>query len=101
MGIVIKIVNLKMAKGLNHRQFCEFLDGIDHKYTDLLLYNKVRWLSKGKVLRRFFDCLPAIKLWLEEKQIIFLELSDDDWLEIFYFMTDLMTHFNQLIKNYK
>ena len=96
MGIVIKIVNLIMAKGLNHRQFCEFLKEIDHKYTDLLLNNKVRWLSKGKVLCRFSDCLPAIKLWLEENEIIYLELSDDDWLEMFYFLTDLMTHFNQL-----
>ena len=53
MDLVIQIVNKIMAKGLNHRQFCSLLDEVDSAYSDLLLHNKVRWLSRGEVLKRF------------------------------------------------
>lgn len=34
-------------------------------YGDLLLYNKVRWLSRGKVINRFIILLPEIKQYLD------------------------------------
>ena len=46
MNIVIQIVNKIMAKGLNHRQFRALLDEVESTYSDLLLHNRVRWLSR-------------------------------------------------------
>ncbi|GFV42065.1 general transcription factor II-I repeat domain-containing protein 2A [Trichonephila clavipes] len=57
MNLVIKIVNSVLSKTLYHRQFNEFLNEMETQYSDLLLHNKVRWLSKGKVLKRFALCL--------------------------------------------
>ena len=45
MNVVIQIVNKIMAKGLNHRQFRALLDEVESTYSDLLLDNRVRWLS--------------------------------------------------------
>ena len=45
MNVVIQIINKIMAKAVNHRQFRRWMDSM---YSDLLLYNKVRWLPEGK-----------------------------------------------------
>ena len=65
MNLVIQIVNKIIAKALNHRQFRELLDEVDSEYSDLLLHNKVRWLSRGDVLRRVVACLEDVKTFLK------------------------------------
>ena len=56
MNAVVKTVNEIRAKGLKHRQFRAFLEELDGEYKDLLYHCEVRWLSRGKVLERFFVC---------------------------------------------
>lgn len=53
MKVVIKTVNFIKSKGLNHRDFQTFLEQMESEYGDVLYYSKVRWLSRGKMLRRF------------------------------------------------
>lgn len=92
MNLVIKIVNKIIANGLNHRQFCSLLDEADSAYLDLLLHNRVRWLSRGDVLKCFAACLEHVKTFLESKGLSCPELGDLDWLEKFYFMVDMTSH---------
>ena len=99
MNLVIKIVNKIIANGLSHRQFCSLLEEVDHAYSDLLLHNKVRWLSRGEVLKRFATCLEHVKTFLESKGLSYPELEDLDWLSKFYFMVDMTSHLNTLNKN--
>jgi hypothetical protein len=96
MELVITIINSILAKALNHRQFKEFLVEMESEYADLVLYNKVRWLSRGNVLKRFASLLPEIKSFLLEKGVHYPELTDDQWLQNFYFMIDVTSHLNQL-----
>ncbi|KAK7909442.1 hypothetical protein WMY93_014126 [Mugilogobius chulae] len=77
MNLVIQIVNKIMAKGLNHRQFCSLLQEAESEYSDLLHHNKVRWLSRGEVLKRFAACLDHIKTFLERKGNTALQLLED------------------------
>lgn len=70
MNLVIQMVNKIIAKALNHRQFRELLDEVDSEYSDLLLHNKVRWLSRGEVLRHFVSCLEHVKTFLKSKNLI-------------------------------
>ncbi|XP_075210344.1 protein FAM200C-like [Lycorma delicatula] len=53
MELVIKIINSTIAKALYHCQFKEFLIEVESEYADLLLHNKVCWLSRGNVLKHF------------------------------------------------
>ncbi|KAL3976511.1 testis-expressed sequence 12 protein [Sarotherodon galilaeus] len=93
------IVNKIIANGLSHRQFCSLLEEVDNAYSDLLLHNKVRWLSRGEVLKRFATCLEHVKTFLESKGFHYPELEDLDWLGKFYFMVDMTSHLNTLNKN--
>ena len=54
MKIVINIINYIRARELNHRKFKSILGELGSEYNDVLLHTSVRWLSRGKVLERFF-----------------------------------------------
>ena len=57
MSVVEFLSNVNFIKyhALNHCQFQTFLADFDCKYGDMMYHNEVRWLSRGKVLRRFFN----------------------------------------------
>ncbi|XP_059835935.1 general transcription factor II-I repeat domain-containing protein 2A-like [Hypanus sabinus] len=96
MDVVIQIVNKIMAKSLNHRQFRLLLDELESAYSDLLLHNKVRWLSRGEVLKRFVACLEEVKTFLGSKGLTFPELEQPEWLEKLHVMVDMTAHLNTL-----
>ncbi|GBN63915.1 hypothetical protein AVEN_135853-1 [Araneus ventricosus] len=94
MNLVIKIINSILAKVIYHCQFKDFLEEIDSQISDLLLQNKVRWLSTGNVLQRFALCLSEIKALLNEKSIDHPELEEGKWLQKFNFMVDTTMKLN-------
>ena len=70
---------------------------MDSSYDGLLLYNNVRWLSRGKTIERFVECLNEIKHFLSMKNVNdFPELDDAAWLSNLMFFTDLSIHLNEL-----
>ncbi|GFX52577.1 general transcription factor II-I repeat domain-containing protein 2A [Trichonephila clavipes] len=60
-----KIVDLISSQALNKRKFDALLDEVNSVYNGLIMYNNVRWLSRGNVLQRFVDCLEEIGLFLQ------------------------------------
>ena len=73
----LKIVNIIRAKGLNHRQFRNFIHDLGSEYGHVLYHCEVRWLSRVKVL------------FLEMKDMLNRELSDGIWICNVAFLTDI------------
>lgn len=97
MKPVMEIVNYIRTHALNHRQFRNLIAELDQGLPgDLPLHCTVRWLSKSKVLSRFFELLDAVKLFMEEKDKDYPELSDLEWIMDLAFSVDMLCHLDRL-----
>ncbi|CAK1598966.1 unnamed protein product [Parnassius mnemosyne] len=96
MKVVVSTVNFIKSRGLNHRQFKQFLDDIESEYGDLLYYIEVRWLSRGLTLERFLNLIEEIGIFLAQKQRDVPELKSPDWLCDLAFLVDITNHLNVL-----
>ncbi|MBN3287199.1 GTD2A protein, partial [Polyodon spathula] len=96
LKIVTKIVNYIMARALNFRQFQMLLDEVQSQYSTLLMYNNVRWISRGRVLESFVACLDEIRLFMDEKGENCPQLTDIVGLNTLMFFTDFTKHFNDV-----
>ena len=96
MGIVVKATNLILSRGLHHRQFQQLLLEANEQYSDLLYFCEVRWLSRGKMLQRFYELLKEIDQFLLSKNKDFPELRDPIWISKLAFLTDITHYLNQL-----
>ena len=96
MKLVVKIVNKIRAQALQRRLFKTLADEIDCQYGELLLHSEVRWLSRGRVLKRFNDVLPAILQFFKERDEPIPELENSTWLRDFGFLVDITEKLNEL-----
>ena len=65
--MVLKTVNPILSHGLNHRQFQQFLLETQAEFEDLTYFCNVRWLSRGKMLQRFYALREEIATFLIAK----------------------------------
>ena len=71
IATTVKIVNFIVARSAaTHRQFRYFLNEIESAQCDLPLHYTSRWLSCGKVLMRFVECLDEIKSFVESRKTL-------------------------------
>ena len=56
------------------------------------MYNKVRWLCRGLVMKRFVECFNEIKIFLKDHRIFYQEMSDCKWVSSLMFFADFCEH---------
>lgn len=98
MNVVIKAVNFIKSRGLNHRQFQEFLKETNAEYGDITYFCDVRWLSRGKMLKRVFDLRKEIAAFMQSKDKAIPQFADEAWLSDLGFLADITSHLNDLNK---
>lgn len=96
MKTVISIVNYIRARELNHRKFKNLLEEVNSYYSDVLLHTSVRWLSRGKVLERFFSLRLEIILFLQLNNKIYSEIENDEWWCLLAFLCDITEKLSKL-----
>ena len=95
MSTVTKIVNFFVARSATtHRQFRSLLEEMKSSYRDLPPLCSVRWLSRGKVLLRFVECLDELKAVLIGQGKAYPEL-EENWLVKLMFLVDITMHLNE------
>lgn len=70
LDIVVKIINKIKGSALKHRQFRQLLKDLGESTEDLKYFCDVRWLSRGSMLRRFFDLREVVATFMREQVIL-------------------------------
>lgn len=102
MKTMMKIINfLRASSSCQHCMLREFLKEVDTNSDDLLLHNNVRWLSKGRVLERFWSIRHEVTAFLEQLESqkaanFSVFLNDEKNMGIVAFLADIMSHLNGL-----
>ncbi|OAF65426.1 hypothetical protein A3Q56_06867, partial [Intoshia linei] len=67
----------------------------------LLMYMEVRWLSRGRMLERFCECINEVEIFLDQKDLLdkFIHINDVTWRVRLYFIFDMAIFFNGLNKH--
>lgn len=98
MSVVVKCINQIRSRGLKHRRFRAFLEEMESEYEDVLYFTEVRWLSRGNVLKRFFELRAEVKAFMEKDGVAVPALSDPKWLMDLAFLVDITHELNLLNK---
>ncbi|CAG5037673.1 unnamed protein product [Parnassius apollo] len=67
---VVRCINFIRARAFNRREFRMLFEEEIKQYGELHLYCAVRWLSKGEMVKHFYDLRDQVLDFLEEKQAL-------------------------------
>ncbi|XP_028969107.1 zinc finger MYM-type protein 6-like, partial [Galendromus occidentalis] len=97
LTIVVKIINNIRHKALNSRLFESLCEEMDSEFKNLLLHAEVRWLSRGRMLMRFFALREEVSIFLRHHKHPDAEkLSDKDWVAELAYLVDIFSLLNEL-----
>ena len=95
---VVKCVNLIKARPLNQRLFSSLCADMDADHKALLLHTEVRWLSRGRVLKRVCDLREEITvfLWQQNFKTLAEKFSQVDFNAKVAYLADIFESLNSL-----
>ena len=93
----VKVINFIKSRALNTRIFANLCDEMESEFTTLLLHCEIRWLSKGKALKRLLMLKDEVVIFLTEKNsdLVYL-LRNNSWLLKLCYLSDLFEKLNEL-----
>ena len=91
----VKIINFINSRALNSRLFANLCDEMESDHNKLLLHCEVRWLSKGKALKRLLQSEVIIFL-SQSKSDLVCHFHEKGWLLKLCYLSDVLEKLNQL-----
>ncbi|KAL2087312.1 hypothetical protein ACEWY4_018371 [Coilia grayii] len=89
---VVRVVNFVRATALSHRLFDQLCTNMEAEHKQLLFHTEVRWLSKERVLTRFYELRHEIHAFLIQKKSHLAKLRPDP---SFYMFPTLLQHIEE------
>ena len=81
IDVATKIACSIQARPLQRQLFGAHLEKVDCDHFELLLHTDVKWLCRGKFLRRFSELCPEIKeFFCVTGHVEYKKLDDGQWL---------------------
>ncbi|XP_070270292.1 LOW QUALITY PROTEIN: protein FAM200C [Myotis yumanensis] len=98
MKSVISCVNFVKASTSNSRLFLQLCNELDVPNNALLFHTEVRWLSRGKILKRVFELRDELKTFFNQKTRPQFEalFSDKSELQKIAYLVDIFAILNEL-----
>ncbi|XP_060119664.1 general transcription factor II-I repeat domain-containing protein 2-like [Heteronotia binoei] len=94
-SVVIETVHFIQARDLDQRQFSHLLE--ESMIREGVPYHtEVRWLTRGAVLKCFYELRSEIQIFMDKEGKAVPELQDNEWLQDLAFMVDITEHLNSL-----
>jgi hypothetical protein len=95
--IAIKFMNFIRSRSLNHRIYKTFCQEMRAEYEVLLYHIEFRWLSRGQVLKRLFELMAEVSLFLKEIVHPLLEFFDKrDFIHGLAYLANNFNHMNEI-----
>lgn len=93
----VKIINFIKSQPLNARLFNKLCDEVGTEHHQLLLHTDVRWLSRGKTLKRLFELREQVGDFVSEHlHPLAALLKDFNWLAHLAYLVDIFSRLNEL-----
>ena len=97
MDTVVTAVNFIRSRSLQHRLFQQLCEEMDSEHTRLVYHAKVRWLSRGQVLKRVHELLDEMKAFLQEKgHHLAKEFGESMFTVRLTYLNDIFTYLSDL-----
>ncbi|XP_039180852.1 zinc finger BED domain-containing protein 5-like isoform X2 [Crotalus tigris] len=98
MKSIISSVNFVKASSLNSQLFSQLCNELDAPNNALLFHTEVRWLLRGKVLKRVFELRDELKMFFNQKARPQFEAlySDKSELQKIAYLVDIFAILNEL-----
>lgn len=91
----VSVINFIKSRAFNSRLFSNLCKDMGSSYDKLLLHAEVRWLSRGKILRRLLELKDEIRLFLIEVNSEMKHLfSNETWLCTVSYLADIFEKLN-------
>ena len=80
LDMVVKIVNYIKMRPLQRQLFTKLCAGMEAEHSSLIQHTEIRWLSRGKVLSRFYELREELLTicFFQENLKEFVECLSDD-----------------------
>ncbi len=93
----VKIINYIKSRALNTRLFSNFCKDMGSDFNSLLFHTEVRWLSRGRALRRLVVLKDEVMLFLSDNNSDLLKyFQTENWLCKLCYLSDILDKLNEL-----
>ncbi|XP_058272819.1 protein FAM200A-like [Hemibagrus wyckioides] len=94
---VVKVVKHIKRSAKTSPCFKNLCKDLGSEHVQLLYHSEIRWLSRGKVLARFYELKTEIAVFLSENNSPYADLFNDEiWLARVAYLADVFEHLNTL-----